>query len=198
MSEWRFSSAPKPCGQAAPTGRLRQRRGVAIADLYEKHQAQIGKDEITSLVELIPDEEASHTIEELVINDERTEDTVNQINWESKQREFESLWQRDTEESEGDICEEYLEEPEESNIDFEACDIETVETILPEMLATKEVPATDAEILADILRKASDYADVRRGLYQYQQVKEEAWKMLKGRGKEICIADASGANKKAE
>ncbi len=151
---------------------------MAIADLYEKHQAQIGKDEITSLVELIPDEEASHTIEELVINDERTEDTVNQINWESKQREFESLWQRDTEESEGDICEEYLEEPEESNIDFEACDIETVETILPEMLATKEVPATDAEILADILRKASDYSDVRRGLYQYQQVKEEAWKML--------------------
>ena len=151
---------------------------MAIADLYEKHQAEIAKDEIGSLVKLIPYEEPTDIIEELVINDEGTEDTVNQINWESKQREFESLWQRDTEKSEEHICEEYLEEPEESNIDFEAYEIETVESTLPPRGATNKLLATEAEVLADILRNASDYSDVRRGLCQYQQVKEKAWKLL--------------------
>ncbi len=154
------------------------RRRYANADLYEKHQAEIAKDEIGSLVKLIPYEETTDIIEELVINDEGTEDTVNQINWESKQREFESLWQRDTEKSEEHICEEYLEEPEESDIDFEAWEIETVESTLPPRGATNKLLATEAEVLADILRNASDYSDVRRGLCQYQQVKEKAWKLL--------------------
>ncbi len=153
---------------------------MAIADLYEKQQVEIAKDEIASLVELIPCEEPTDTIllqrgsanENLTINNEGV---VNSINWESKQREFEYLWHRDTEEYEK---EEYLEEPEEFNVDFEDDEIEVVENTLSETLATNQVSATDAELLADILRKASDYSSVRRGLCQYQQVKEEAWKML--------------------
>lgn len=145
---------------------------MAIADLYEKHQVEIEKDEIGSFVQLIPYEEPADTVENLMSN---SEGAVNSINWESKQQEFESLWQRDAEEYSG---EEYLEEPEESNVDLEDNGIEEVKNTFPETLATNQVSATDAEILADILRKASDYSDVRRGLYQYQQVKEEAWKML--------------------
>jgi hypothetical protein len=151
---------------------------MAIADLYQKQQAEIAKDEIASFVELIP-------CEEDLTRD--SEDVVNQINWESKQQEFESLWQRDTEESEEYTKSEYLEEPEEKNFDFNDDEIEVVENIPSENLVTNQTPVTDAEILADILRKASDYADVRRGLYQYQFVKEEAWKMLSNsERKSVC------------
>ncbi|WP_211293338.1 hypothetical protein [Brunnivagina elsteri] len=100
------------------------------------------------------------------------------INWEFKQQEFESLWQRDTEDFTEYTDSEYLEEPEELNIDSETSEIDVVEDTQPEIFVTNPAPATDAEILADILRKASDYDDVRRGLYQYQFVKEEAWKLL--------------------
>lgn len=140
----------------------------AIADLYEKHQAEIAKNEIGSFEELIPCEQPTNTIEELIpANDESV---VNPINLEVMQRELETLWQRDTEE--------YLEEPEESDIDFEEDEIQAVESTFVEMFGTNQVPATDAEVLADILRKASDYSSVRRGLWQYQQAKEQAWNLL--------------------
>ncbi len=136
---------------------------MAIADLYEKQQTEIGKDEIDDFVESTP-------VKSDLTRD--SQDVVDEINWESKQEEFETLWQRDAEESEEYTCSEYLEEPEEVNCDLEDEEIEVVGNI------TNQTPITDAEILADILRQASDYADVRRGLYQYQPVKEDAWKML--------------------
>ncbi|WP_375490839.1 hypothetical protein [uncultured Nostoc sp.] len=146
---------------------------MAIAELYEKHQAEIAKNEIGSFEELIPCEQLTNTIEELIsANDESV---VNPTNLEVMQRELETLWQRDTEEYD---CEEYLEEPEESDIDFEEDEIEAVESTLAGMFGTNQVPGTDAEVLADILRKASDYSSVRRGLWQYQQAKEEAWNLL--------------------
>nr|MDZ8016374.1 hypothetical protein [Nostoc sp. ZfuVER08] len=146
---------------------------MAIADLYEKHQAEIANNEIGSFNELISCEQLTNIIEELIpANDESV---INPINLQVMQRELETLWQRDTEEYD---CEEYLEEPEESNIDFEEDEIQTVESTLAGMSGTNEVPATDAEVLADILRKASDYSSVRRGLWQYQQAKEEAWNLL--------------------
>jgi hypothetical protein len=137
---------------------------MAISDLYEKQQTEIGKDEIDDFVESTP-------VEEDLTRD--SEDLVDETNWESKQREFESLWQKiDAQESEEYISSEYLEEPEEVNSDLEDEEIEVGENV------TNQTPIKDAEILADILRQASDYADVRKGLYQYQPVKEEAWKML--------------------
>jgi hypothetical protein len=142
---------------------------MAISDLYEKQQTEITQDEINDFVESTP-------VEEDLTRD--SEETVNEINWESKQEEFETLWQRDTEESQEYTCSEYLEEPEEVNSDLEDEEIEVRENTQTEIKVTNETPVTDAEILADILRQASDYADVRRGLYQYQPVKEEAWKML--------------------
>jgi hypothetical protein len=142
---------------------------IAISDLYEKQQTEIGKDEIDDFVESTP-------VEEDLTRD--SEDVVDEINWESKQEEFETLWQRNVEESEEYTCSEYLEEPEESDIDCGEGDFEEVRDAQPEILVKNQTPVKDAEILADILRQASDYADVRRGLYQYQPVKEEAWKML--------------------
>jgi hypothetical protein len=138
---------------------------MAISDLYEKQQTEIGKDEIDDFVESTP-------VEENLTRD--SEETINEINWESKQEEFETLWRRDAEESEEYTCSdsEYLEEPEEENSDLEDEEIEIVENI------TNQTPVTDAAILADILRQASDYADVRKALYQYQPFKEQAWKML--------------------
>jgi uncharacterized protein YktB (UPF0637 family) len=142
---------------------------MAIADLYEKQQTEIGKDEIDDFVESTP-------VKSDLTSD--SEDVVDEINWESKQEEFETLWQRDAEESEEYTCSEYLEEPEEVNSDLEDEEIEVVGNTPAEALVTNPTPITDGEILADILRQASDYADVRRGLYQYQPVKEDAWKML--------------------
>jgi hypothetical protein len=143
---------------------------MAISDLYEKQQTEIGKDEIDDFVESTP-------VEEDLRRD--SEETVNETNWESKQREFESLWQKiDQEESEEYISSEYLEEPEEEISDLEDEEIKVVENTPAKSLAINATPVKDAEILAEILRQASDYADVRRGLYQYQPVKEEAWKML--------------------
>jgi hypothetical protein len=138
---------------------------MAISDLYEKQQTQITQDEIDDFVESTP-------VEENLTRD--SEETINEINWESKQEEFETLWRRDAEESEEYTCSdsEYLEEPEEENSDLEDEEIEIVENI------TNQTPVTDAAILADILRQASDYADVRKALYQYQPFKEQAWKML--------------------
>lgn len=141
---------------------------MAIADLYEKHQAEIAKNEIGSFEELIPCEQPTNTIEELIAAND--ESVINPTNLEVMQRELETLWQRDTEE--------YLEEPEESDIDFEEDEIQAVESTFVEMFGTNEVPETDAEVLADILRKASDYSSVRWGLWQYQQAKEEAWNLL--------------------
>jgi hypothetical protein len=143
---------------------------MAISDLYEKQQTEITQDEIDDFVESTP-------VKKDLTRD--LEDVVDEINWESKQREFESLWQKiDPEESEEYISSEYLEEPEEENSDIEDEEIEVVGNTVVEALVINKTPVTDAEILADILRQASDYTDVRRGLYQYQPVKEEAWKML--------------------
>ncbi|WP_414622795.1 hypothetical protein [Calothrix sp. CCY 0018] len=77
---------------------------MAIANLYDNLQAEIPEDRISTLTELITDEEASDTSD--------SEDIVNQINWESKQQEFESLLQKDTEDTDS----EYPESEEESNI----------------------------------------------------------------------------------
>jgi hypothetical protein len=142
---------------------------MAISDLYEKQQAEITKDEINPVVE-------SNPVESDLTSD--LEDVVDEINWESKQEEFETLWHRDAEESEEYTCSEYLEEPQESDIDCREGDFEEVRDAQPEILVKNQTPSKDAEILAKILREASDYADVRKGLYQYQPVKEEAWKML--------------------
>jgi site-specific DNA-cytosine methylase len=155
---------------------------MAISDLYEKQQTEIGKDEIDDFVESTP-------VEEDLTRD--SEDLVDEINWESKQEEFETLWQRDAEESEEYTCSEYLEEPEEVNCDLEDEEIEVEENV------TNQTPITDAEILADILRQASDYADVRRGLYQYQPVKKEA-REAKSRSKKLewdglCVTLRAGS-----
>ncbi|MBD2606973.1 hypothetical protein H6G81_21160 [Scytonema hofmannii FACHB-248] len=149
---------------------------MAIADLYEKHQAEIGKAEIDDFVEPIP-------VEEDLTSD--SEDGVNDaISWESKQQEFETLWQRDTEEYTGS---EYLEEPQESDIDCEEDEFEVLGDTPSEILVTNPTPTKDAEILAGILRQASNYADVRSGLYQYQLVKEEAWQLLSNsERKSVC------------
>jgi hypothetical protein len=142
---------------------------MAIADLYDKQQTEITQDEIDDFV-------AANPAEENLTGD--LGDVVDERNWESKQEEFETLWQRDAEESEEYTCSEYLEEPQESDIDCREGDFEEVRDAQPEILVTNQTPVKDAEVLADILRTASDYADVRKGLYQYQPVKEEAWKML--------------------
>ena len=77
---------------------------MAIANLYDNLQTEIPTDKISSLTELITDEEASDTSD--------SEDVVNQINWESKQQEFESLLQNDTEYTEAEY-------PDESESDSE-------------------------------------------------------------------------------
>ncbi|WP_414621582.1 hypothetical protein [Calothrix sp. CCY 0018] len=74
---------------------------MAIANLYDNLQAEIPEDRISTLTELITDEEASDTSD--------SEDVVNQINWESKQQEFESLLQKDTEDTDSE-CPESKEE----------------------------------------------------------------------------------------
>ncbi|GAX45638.1 hypothetical protein NIES4075_66590 [Tolypothrix sp. NIES-4075] len=149
---------------------------MAIVDLYEKHQAEIGKAEIDDFVEPIP-------LEEDLTSD--SQDGVNDaISWESKQQEFETLWQKDTEEYTGS---EYLEEPQESDIDCEEDEFEVLGDTPSEILVTNQTSITDAEILAGILRQASNYADVRSGLYQYQLVKEEAWQLLSNsERKSVC------------
>lgn len=68
---------------------------------------------------------------------------------------------------------EYLQEPEELDIGCEEDGY--VEVTNQTSLSDTQ---TDVEILADILRNAWDYEEVRRGLYQYQSVKEEAWHLL--------------------
>jgi hypothetical protein len=120
---------------------------MAISDLYEKQQTEIGKDKIDDFVESTP-------VEEDLTRD--SEETINKIHWESKQEEFETLWQRDAEESEEYACSEYLEEPEEENSDIEDEEIEVVGNIPAEALVINKTCVTDAEILADILRQASD------------------------------------------
>jgi hypothetical protein len=142
---------------------------MAIADLYEKQQTEITQDEIDDFV-------AAKPAEENLTSD--LGDVVDEINWESKQEEFETLWQGDAEESEEYTCSEYLEEPQESYIDCGEGDFEEVRDAQREILVKNQTPSKDAEVLADILRQASYYADVRKGLYQYQPVKEEAWKIL--------------------
>ncbi|WP_414623396.1 hypothetical protein [Calothrix sp. CCY 0018] len=79
---------------------------MAIANLYDNLQVEIPTDRISSLTDLINDEETDDNID--------SEDVVNQINWESKQQEFESLLQKDTEDTDS----EYPESEEESDIDL--------------------------------------------------------------------------------
>ncbi|PAX51991.1 hypothetical protein [Brunnivagina elsteri] len=148
---------------------------MAISDLYEKQQTEITQDEIDDFVAAKPAEE--NLTSDLGV-------VAKKINWESKQEEFETLWQRDAEESEESeeseeyTCSEYLEESQEPDIDCREGDFEEVRDAQPEILVKNQTPVKDAEILAEILRTASDYEEVRRGLYQYQLVKEEAWKLL--------------------
>ena len=104
---------------------------MAIADLYQKQQAEIPEDRISTLTELITDEASDRN---------NSKDIVNQVDWESKQQEFESLLQKDTDDTESEY-------PEESDIDLsedlqpviiQTPASEELETILtPLELATK-------------------------------------------------------------
>lgn len=62
---------------------------MAIADFYDSQIVEIPTDKISSLTDLITDEEGGDTI--------NSEDVVSNDYWESKQQEFESLLQKDTE-----------------------------------------------------------------------------------------------------
>ncbi|NJN12013.1 MAG: hypothetical protein HC836_43655, partial [Richelia sp. RM2_1_2] len=86
---------------------------MAIADLYQKQQAEIPEDRISTLTELITDE-ASDT-----------------INWESKQQEFESLLQKDTEDTDSKY-------PEESDIDLS----EDVQPVIIQTPVSEELEIT--------------------------------------------------------
>ncbi len=67
---------------------------MAISDFYDSQIVEIPTDKISSLTDLITDEKESNTI--------NSEDVESPINWESKQQEFESLLQKDTEDTESE------------------------------------------------------------------------------------------------
>ncbi|BAZ40609.1 hypothetical protein NIES4101_65700 [Calothrix sp. NIES-4101] len=101
---------------------------MAIADLYEKQQTEITQDEIDDFV-------AAKPAEENLISD--LGDVAKKINWESKQEEFETLWQRDGEESKEYTGSEYLEEPQESDIDCRESDVAEAIDAQPEIDISK-------------------------------------------------------------
>jgi hypothetical protein len=147
-----------------------------IADANNEVNWKLKQLELESLLQHIDTE--SNTDIELDIDTESYRDVELDIHTESN---TDNEFGIDTEQEEEYTCSEYLEEPEESDFDFEDDEVEVVENIeqeTAEILATNQIPLTDAEILADILRNASDYSEVRRALYQYQAVKMEAWKLL--------------------
>jgi|GEM_PF-4859896 len=98
---------------------------MAIADLYQKQQAEIPEDRISTLTELITDEASDRN---------NSKDVVNQVDWESKQQEFESLLQKDTEDTDSEY-------PEESDIDLSE-DVQPViiQTPVSEELETIPTP----------------------------------------------------------
>ncbi len=98
---------------------------IAIADLYEKQQAEIVTDKISSLTDLIDDKEGSDTI--------NSEDVESQINWESKQQDFESLLQKDTENTEPEYT-------DKSDIDSEEVVKEVLSNTQLETQITSEAP----------------------------------------------------------
>ncbi len=124
---------------------------MAIANLYDNLQAEIPTDKISSLIELITDEETEDNI--------NSEDVVSQINWESKQQEFESLLQKDTEDTEPEYT-------DEADIDSEKDVKEVLDNTPLKTQITSELPVSeeldlklvrnqhqDDEVSEDILNK---------------------------------------------
>ena len=95
---------------------------MGIADLYQKQQAEIPEDRISTLTELISNEASDRN---------NSKDVVNQVDWESKQQEFESLLQKDTEDTDSEY-------PEESDIDLS----EDVQPVIIQTPASEELEIT--------------------------------------------------------
>ncbi|NJO62954.1 MAG: hypothetical protein HC836_33460, partial [Richelia sp. RM2_1_2] len=100
---------------------------MAIADLYQKQQAEIPEDKISTLTELITDEASDRN---------NSKDVVNQVDWESKQQEFESLLQKDTDDTDSEY-------PEESDIDSEEDVKEVLDNTQLETQLTSELPVSE-------------------------------------------------------
>ncbi len=109
---------------------------MAIANLYDNLQAEIPTDRISSLTELITDEETNDTID--------SSDVVSKENWEYKQHEFESLLQKDTEDTDS----EYLEKSESDSEE------DRKEVVDDTQLDRKDVPQ-ESETTATLLELAT-------------------------------------------
>lgn len=101
---------------------------MAIANLYDNLQVEIPTDRISSLTDLINDEETNNNID--------SEDVECQINWESKQQNFESLLQKDT----GYTEPKYTDKPD---IDSEEDVKEVLDNTQAETQITSEAPISE-------------------------------------------------------
>ena len=101
---------------------------MAIANLYDNLQVEIPTDRISSLTDLINDEKTDDNID--------SEDFISQINWESKQQDFESLLQKDTEYTE----QKYTDKPD---IDSEEDVKEVLDNTQLETQITSEPPISE-------------------------------------------------------
>ena len=101
---------------------------MAIANLYDNLQVEIPTDRISSLTDLINDEKTDDNID--------SEDFISQINWESKQQDFESLLQKDTEYTEP----KYTDKPD---IDSEEDVKEVLDNTQLETQITSEPPISE-------------------------------------------------------
>ena len=111
----------------------------AIAHFYDSQIAEIMTDKISSLTDLIDDEEASNTIDSI--------DVESQINWESKQQEFESLLQKDTEDTESEYTDESeIDSEEDVKEVLDNTPIETQDTSAPPISEELETIPTPLEL----------------------------------------------------
>lgn len=101
---------------------------MAIADFYDNQIVEIPTDKISSLTDLITDEKESNTI--------NSEDVESPINWESKQQEFESLLQKDTEYTDSEYT-------DESEIDSEEDVKEVLDNTQAETQITSEASISE-------------------------------------------------------
>ena len=100
----------------------------AIAHFYDSQIVEIPTDKISSLTDLITEEEGSDAI--------NSEDVESQINWESKQQKFESLLQKDTKDTESEYT-------DESEIGSEEDVKEVLDTTPIETQVTSEPPISE-------------------------------------------------------
>ena len=120
---------------------------MAIADFYDSQIVEIPTDKISSLTDLITEEEGSDTINSV--------DVESQINWESKQQEFESLLQKDTEYTESEYT-------DESEIDSEEDVKEVLDNTPIETQVTSESPISEElEIIPTPLELATKLQLIR-------------------------------------